>query len=150
MTRAFLIATAAALLGTSLSMSPAPAGAGGAMDKQIRMMFEKFDKDGDGRICAEEFEDVHMIRFYTLDMDNDGEISREEFVFMQGMRGEPAGRAHQAFNGLDTDRNGRLSVEEFDASRAPSFATLDMNMDGTLSTSEVSEVASAKVASRSQ
>lgn len=147
MTRVFLTVSAAVLLAASTSPIPVFADPGGVkMNKQIRMMFERFDTDGDGRISPEEFEDVHMIRFYTLDMDNDGEVLRDEFVFMRGMRGVPGDRAHEAFDRLDTDGNGRLSVEEFNASRESSFTSLDLNGNGTLSQVEVSQVVSAKVA----
>jgi Ca2+-binding EF-hand superfamily protein len=145
MTRIFLTASAAVLLLASTAPGPAFADPGSStMNKQIRMMFDRFDSNGDGRICKEEFEAVHMIRFYTLDMDNDGEISREEFVFMRAMRGVPDHRAHEAFEKLDTDGNGRLSVEEFNASREASFAALDLNGDRVLSPSEVSQVVAAK------
>jgi Ca2+-binding EF-hand superfamily protein len=148
MARVFLIASAAVLLLASTASTPVLADPhGSSMDRQIRMMFERFDTDGDGQICEEEFEAVHMIRFYTLDMDNDGEISREEFVFMRGMRGVSTGRADEAFDRLDTDGNGRLSVAEWNASRAEAFAVLDLNGDGTLSPPEVMQVASAKAAS---
>ncbi len=146
MARAFLTATAVAFLVTSMTFGPVLAESGSKMDKQIRMMFERFDRDGNGGICAQEFEDVHMIRFYTLDMDNDGEISREEFVFMRAMRGVPDRHAHESFQSLDSDGNLRLSVQEFDASRLTSFASLDQNGDGTLSPQEVIQVASAKFA----
>ncbi len=144
MARVFL--TAVAFLLASINPGPSLAEAGSKMDKQIRMMFERFDRDGDGGISAEEFEDVHMIRFYTLDMDNDGEISREEFVFMRSMRGVSDRHAHQTFEQLDINDNIRLSVEEFDASRLTSFASLDQNKDGSLSPQEVIQVASAKFA----
>ncbi len=144
MTRAFRTAYAGIFLLASTAGAPVLADPGGStMTKQIRMMFERFDSNGDGRICKDEFKDVHMIRFYTLDMDSDGEIFREEFVFMRGMRGVSDDRADEAFDRLDTDGNGRLSVEEFNASRGSAFATLDLNGDGDLSQTEVSEVASA-------
>lgn len=146
MARVFLTATVAILLLAATDSAPLRAEGGSKMDKQIHMMFERFDRDGDGGISAEEFEEVHMIRFYTLDMDNDGEISREEFVFMRAMRGASDRHAHQTFRQLDSDGNGQLSVEEFDASRLTSFASLDQNGDGTLSPQEVIQVASAKFA----
>ena len=145
MTRVFRTASVGILLLASMAGAPVLADpGGGTMNKQIRLMFERFDSNGDGRICMDEFSDVHMIRFYTLDMDNDGEIFREEFVFMRGMQGVPGDRADEAFDRLDSDGNGRLSVNEFEASRGSTFATLDLNGDGDLSQVEVSQVASAK------
>ena len=144
MARAFL-PTVAALLMTSAALAPALADAGtGAVSKQVRMMFERFDSNGDGGICAVEFENVHLIRFYKLDMDKDGEISREEFVFMRGMRGVSEEHSNEAFERLDTKRNGRLSVQEFDTSKASAFAALDLNGDAVLSPSEVDQVVFAK------
>ena len=145
MARVLRTASASIVLLASTAAAPVLADPGGdTMNKQIRLMFERFDSNGDGRIGMDEFNDVHMIRFYTLDMDNDGEIFHEEFVFMRGMRGVPGDRADEAFERLDSDGNGRLSVREFDASRGSTFATLDLNGDGDLSQVEVSQVASSK------
>ena len=145
MARVLRTASASIVLLASTAAAPVLADPGGdTMNKQIRLMFERFDSNGDGRIGMDEFNDVHMIRFYTLDMDNDGEIFHEEFVFMRGMRGVPGDRADEAFERLDSDGNGRLTVREFDASRGSTFATLDLNGDGDLSQVEVSQVASAK------
>lgn len=145
MTRVFRTASVGILLLASMAGAPVLADPdGGTMNKQIRMMFERFDSNGDGRIGMDEFSDVHMIRFYTLDMDSDGEIFRDEFVFMRGMRGVPGDRAEEAFERLDRDGNGRLSVKEFEASRGSTFAMLDLNGDGDLSQVEVSQVAFSK------
>ena len=145
MARTFLAVTVAASLLLSAGAAPVLAETGsGKISKQIHMMFERFDSNGDGEIDTEEFKDVHMIRFYTADMDKDGQISREELVFVRGMRGVPAERANKAFDGLDANRNGQLSVKEFDASRASAFAALDLDGGGSISRSEADQFAVTK------
>ena len=145
MVRTFLAATAAASLLVPAGAAPALAEMGsGKISKQIHMMFKRFDSNRDGQIDTEEFKDIQMIRFYTADMDNDGQISREELVFVRGMRGVPAERANTAFDQLDSNNNGQLSVKEFDASRASAFAALDLDGGGSISPSEVDQFAVVK------
>src|SRR5512134_24067 len=145
MARTFLAVTAAASLLVSAGAAPVPAETGGGkISKQIHMMFERFDSNHDGQIDTQEFKDVHMIRFYTADMDNDGQISREELVFVRGMRGVPAERANTAFDRLDSNGNGQLSVKEFDASRASAFAALDLDGGGSISPFEADQFAVTK------
>jgi Ca2+-binding EF-hand superfamily protein len=145
MARIFLAVTAAASLLVPAGAAPALAEMGsGKISEQIHTMFKRFDSNRDGQIDTEEFKDIHMIRFYTADMDNDGQISREELVFVRGMRGVPAERANTAFDRLDTNGNGQLSVKEFDASRASAFASLDLDGDGSISPFEVDQFAVAK------
>jgi Ca2+-binding EF-hand superfamily protein len=142
----FLAVTAAIYL--LAGAAPALAEVGGSnISKQIRMMFERFDSNRDRQIDTEEFKEVHMIRFYTADMDDDGQISREELVFVRGMRGVPAERANNAFDQLDSNGNGQLSVKEFDASRASAFAALDLDRGGSISLAEADQFAATKDAS---
>lgn len=143
MAQFFLAVTAAICL--LAGAAPALAEVGGSnISKQIRMMFERFDSNRDGQIDAEEFKEVHMIRFYTADMDNDGQISREELVFVRGMRGVSAERANSAFKQLDSNGNGQLSVKEFDASRTSAFSALDLDRDGSISLGEADQFATTK------
>ena len=145
MARFSLAVTAAICLLVCAGAAPALAEMGsGKISKQMRMMFERFDSNRDGKIDAEEFKEVHMIRFYTADMDNDGQISREELVFVRGMRGVSAERANTAFDRLDSNGNGQLSVKEFDASRASAFAALDLDGGGSISLSEADHFAATK------
>ena len=145
MARTFLAVTAAAGLLVSAGAAPAFAEMGGGkISEQIHTMFKRFDSNRDGQIDTEEFKDIQMIRFYTADMDNDGQISREELVFVRGMRGVPAERANSAFDRLDSNGNGQLSVKEFDASRASAFAALDLDGGGSISLSEADHFAATK------
>ena len=145
MARFFFAVTAASCIFVCAGAAPALAEAGkGKISKQIRMMFERFDSNRDGQIDMEEFKEVQMIRFYTADMDNDGQISREELVFTRGMRGVPSERANAAFDRLDSNGNGQLSVKEFDASRTTAFAALAQDGGGSITPREVDQFAVAQ------
>jgi hypothetical protein len=41
--------------------------------------FQKMDKDGDGKISQEEFQEATKKKFKRMDSDNDGSITKEEW-----------------------------------------------------------------------
>lgn len=86
-----------------------------------------FDTDGDGKLSDEEkaaaqeairakIEAERTKRFDELDKDDDGFLTAEEFLGVPGLRPELAARilAH-----LDTDKDGKISKDEFLAALRP-------------------------------
>lgn len=95
-------------------------------------MAARMDADGDHGISLDEFiadkleaardggdasrtrrrEDVRRRLFEALDRDGDGRVSLDEHQGFFGAFGVSAADAAKAFNRLDTDRDGFLSVDE--------------------------------------
>lgn len=110
------------------------------------MMFDRLDADGDGVITRAEIEAARLARAAEMDADGDGTITREEFVAWHAARaaeraerragrmfdrvaGPDAegiapeqmlreGRIDRMFARLDTDGDGAISREEFEAGAA--------------------------------
>lgn len=117
----------------------APAGGHG-----LSAFMGSYDADRDGVVTREEYDTVRKQRFMAADVNRDGWLSEEEYVaeyegrLKQQYAGrEPDGRyassikqAHVRFNILDTDRDGKLTVEEDLAIADKTFKQNDKNGDG--------------------
>lgn len=109
--------------------------------------FEALDTDGDGRLSAEELNQIPGYgrasaeeRFARLDADNSGFVTRQEMHQARERRREQRPK----FSELDTDGDRQLSASELDAiptrrDRSPEerFARLDRNSDGYVSQDEL-------------
>ncbi|WCJ25245.1 Calcium-binding EF-hand family protein [Euphorbia peplus] len=107
-----------------------PSNLGGSMD-EIRQIFTRFDKNGDGKISSSEvidslgelgtrisIEEVQCM-MHEFDKDGDGYIDLDEFVeFIQGFEGgsdtKTGGNKElkDAFDLYDIDKNGLISATE--------------------------------------
>ncbi|XP_044504708.1 probable calcium-binding protein CML23 [Mangifera indica] len=99
----------------------------GSME-EVRKVFNKFDKNGDGRISSDELKDIlHALGSKTspeevrrvmqeIDKDGDGYIDFDEFVaFHTGgasASGDGSKELKDAFDLFDVDKNGLISVSE--------------------------------------
>lgn len=136
-------------------------------DKAIKMLFDRYDKNGDGNITKEEFasalEDRHMYKqkadeiannmLTRSDTNNDSLIDFEEFkramVLHQLTQDEY--RMHVIFSSLDTNKNGYISIDELVHCLPDScdelvqnitrrFKEADQDNDGELSFNEFTEL----------
>jgi Ca2+-binding EF-hand superfamily protein len=124
----------------------------------------KLDTDDNGTISLAEVNAQAAERFARIDADKDGFVTQAEMkahheamrarwvehAATQGGSPRPDGEAHhnrsQAgakhgdhFARLDTDRDGRISLAEFQAGHATRFGRLDTNKDGAVTQDEMAK-----------
>jgi mono/diheme cytochrome c family protein len=139
-----------ALAGLSASALAQSTGAG---------VFEKFDKNADGKVTVEELPNPQAFERY--DLDKDGAISLAEYNQVSGKTapttpgtpttpatpGPSGGMASQIediIKTVDKNADGRITKEE--AGDAPWFARVDQNADGVIDATELETV--RKIAAR--
>lgn len=95
----------------------------------MRMM-ERFDADKDGKITQAEIDAAQTERFAKANSDGQGGVTIQEFgpFFAE----EHRERMVRAFQRLDSDGDGQISKEEFDARTAGMVQRMDRNGDGAL------------------
>ncbi len=105
----------------------------------IEERFKSADADSDGAVTFEEFAAAMDGRLGKADSDGDGMITVEEAVAAIQKRQEERTRrmAERIINRLDSSNDGKLSVEELDASRQRLFARLDRDNDGKIARDEI-------------
>lgn len=91
-------------------------------DKQ-RQLFNRFDKNKDGKISREELRDMRharvqnrpthgMRRLMELDVDGSGGVSLEEFRVAEFLANLPPERIEALFRRLDTDGDGQITPKD--------------------------------------
>lgn len=91
------------------------------------------DADNDGAVTQQEYTAQALQRFQRLDGNRDGRITAEE---MQARRGRMAARGGRRFANLDADGNGAISRGEFDRNFAERIGRLDVDRDGRITAEE--------------
>ena len=116
--------------------------------------FNDLDANRDGRIGRDEYLAYGRNLFILLDRDRDGRITRAEFeqALSAGAAPPPADRPNRgpgmrppatdtrmraAFDRIDADRNGFITLAELDAARLEEFQRMDTNGDGRLTRDEI-------------
>ena len=94
-----------------------------------RAAFAETDKNGDGKIDREEFQQRVMEIFFFGDTDKDGYMTHAELVATVEFP--------EDFKDADRDGDGRISFVEFVAVRFHTFDEVDTNHDGVLTIDEV-------------
>jgi Ca2+-binding EF-hand superfamily protein len=90
--------------------------------------FDRMDKNGDGKITADEMDASHREMVDAADTNRDGAITREEMRALHERKiAERMG---------DTNGDGSVSRAEFDAKSKERFDALDTNKDGVISADE--------------
>lgn len=140
------------LLATLLTLAALPAVA--ASHSSATFMTEQ-DINGDGKVSLAEFKLGRQVEFVRIDFNADGQLSEAEYL------GEFEGRlmarisktadpekrkeellrqmrqAKVRFGVLDADKNGSISLEEFQATGLRMFKLHDRNEDSTVDEADV-------------
>lgn len=100
-----------------------------------------YDSNGDGKVDRTEYERARDAQFARSDRDHDGKIDQDEYLAEYEDRldrrialledGEDK-QAHVRFGVLDTDKDGKMTFAEYQASGKRLFDTADRNHDGTV------------------
>lgn len=147
-------AAAAALLAACASSNPqasGPAQPGGGHGHNAFM--GGYDANRDGTVTRDEYDTLRKQRFMAADTNRDGWLSEAEYVaeYETRLKAEyqAAGRqpddkyasqikqAHVRFGILDTDKDGRLSIEEEIAIADKTFKNADRNGDGVVNAADM-------------
>jgi Ca2+-binding EF-hand superfamily protein len=132
-----------------VALGAAPAAAQ-SKDEAVRLVFQRFDSDGDGKITEAEFMQVGEQDFLAFDANKDGSVSKKEFLDPKPHKLTNVSAADlaqakkiwaQQFDQLDTDKNGVLSEAEHQKAGKRSFAHMDANKDGAITLAEMNAVA---------
>lgn len=116
--------------------------------------FQELDGNRDGRIGRDEYLAYGRSLFVLLDRDRDGRITRAEFeqALSAGAAPPPSDRPNRgpgmrppaidpqiraAFDRIDTNRDGFVTLAELDAARLAAFQQMDANGDGRLTRDEI-------------
>ena len=126
-------------------------GRGQGMGPGGQFMMERFgqiDADGDGKITLAEIMDQREGIFYAMDADSSDDLTVEEFMAvrmgpgadndsgMGRMQEQRQAEKRASFDQMDTDRNGTLSKQEWDAAGSAELASMDRNGDGVITADE--------------
>jgi Ca2+-binding EF-hand superfamily protein len=102
-------------------------------------LFAQMDKDGDGRISAQEHALSVRAMFVAMDADKDGRVSAAEMTAAQSTVGNGKADAlssSEKIKSIDKNKDGALTVGEHVAGSRALFARMDRNKDGVLDKAE--------------
>ncbi|MFC6489084.1 EF-hand domain-containing protein [Nitratireductor sp. GCM10026969] len=99
-------------------------------------MFSRLDRDGDGRIGADEFGGGRLEMMRAADADGDGALTEEEIATYL-MNRHFQRRAERAARHLDINGDGTVTIAEIEDYQGKRFALLDRDNDGQISREEM-------------
>lgn len=118
-------------------------GGGGGHSK--REFLETYDANKDGKVSKQEFTAKRTEDHKGLDLNGNGSVNEleyvNEYIFrldkeLAERRARQIRQAHFRFVVLDTNKDGVLSLEEYNASGDRMFSRLDTTQDGNVDTTD--------------
>ena len=94
---------------------------------------KRFDKNSDGKVAADEWPKDGKLKFEKADANGDGNVTAEE---MAALRPDHDG-GKPGIARADTDKDGKVSLAEWNAKGDLMFAKLDANKDGKIAKDEM-------------
>lgn len=116
----------------------AEAGTQGAGDRH-QQMFQRIDADANGSISQQEMESWRSKAVFRLDADGDGRVSKEEVdrhIAQRQSQGAQAPDSGQFFATYDANADGAIDPEELRSGGSQRFQTADTDANGELSMEE--------------
>ena len=92
-----------------------------------------FDANKDGKVSKEEML-AKQPGFDHMDADHDGFVTEAEFDAMPASKNHPNAKSWMAK--FDTNKDGKVSLEEWNAGRVKGFEMADKNKDGAIEKGE--------------
>src|SRR5690606_30134690 len=128
--------TRAEFVDRRLPRSELPSARVDSQRRALEARFAAIDANGDGRVTLAEYTAYGLRVFLRLDRDGDGRVTRAEFLDPAGAAAKKADPGARVFGLLDRDGDGLIAREEMDAARTAAFERLDADRDGALSVRE--------------
>ena len=120
----------AALVGTR-SFADAPGmGRDGGHGHWGHWMFQEMDANHDGKVTQAEIDAFEAARTAEIDANHDGVITADEIQAFREK--ERAKRQAAMLARMDTNGDGKVSVQEYEAAQTWRLARMDRNGDGTI------------------
>jgi len=130
------------LTATIMILAASPAFSGHGSWHSGDQGFSSMDTDNNGRVTKKEY----LAPFDRWDADDNGALSKEEWLSNHGGRKGKGkgygGKNYPCMSRVDTNNDGTVSVEEFEAvypGMAKSHPMLDLNKDGAVDEDEWEE-----------
>lgn len=123
----------------------APVASASAVDPQISAQFNELDTNHDGKISMVDVETRFAAKFTEADLDKDGNLSPSEFEALNAERQRRFISA--AFEAMDKDGDGKVSLAEAPPHLKMRFEMLDLDKDGQLSLDDLN---AAQMSGRSE
>ncbi|HSD35082.1 MAG TPA: hypothetical protein VLE26_06675 [Alphaproteobacteria bacterium] len=128
----------AALAQTSTDSTGATGGGSDGGDRK-QMMFQRIDADANGSISQEEMQAWRSKAVFRLDADNDGKVTKEEVDQHMAQRQTQGGKAvdsSQFFTTYDANSDGAIDEGELSDGGMKRFQTADTDANGEISIEE--------------
>lgn len=110
----------------------------GGHGDNVEAFIAQYDDNHDGRVTWDEFSGERRKRFDITDANHDGTVSEDEYVqefkersaqALKQERDAQVAQAHVRFRVLDTNKDGKASRAEFDASGERVFAEIEKTVN---------------------